>query len=242
MSARNSSSSVIGARSSSDGSLVAHDVSVSRRSLRGGPGPLRGGRRLERCGSSAQAPSKRPDVAVRVPYLSSYRTIFSSHIAVRPLRRPTASDVQSGRRTAVASRLSRVAVTGGEGRRASPRAPRISCSSRRRRVPVDLGAEPEGRAHVALRGGHQRRDRRGRAQPGSPFRAEDARAAASPSSVRERQRAAAREVTIDRRATPSTSRRPSRGIPTQEIYTLSAAAAASEDGTRRLVGVAGDTA
>ena len=55
--------------------------------------------------------------------------------------------------------------------------------------------------------------------------------------VRERQGALRAEVTIAARY-PEEKPAPVSGIPTQEIYTLFGSAVASEDGTRRLVGVA----
>ena len=55
--------------------------------------------------------------------------------------------------------------------------------------------------------------------------------------VRERQRARRAEVTIAARY-PEHKPAPVSGIPTQEIYTLFGSAVASEQGTRRLVGVA----
>jgi GTP cyclohydrolase I/GTP cyclohydrolase-4 len=55
--------------------------------------------------------------------------------------------------------------------------------------------------------------------------------------VRERQRARRAEVTVAARY-PEHKPAPVSGIPTQEIYTLFGSAVASENGTRRLVGVA----
>ena len=76
----------------------------------------------------------------------------------------------------------------------------------------------EGRAHVALRGGRQRGDRRGRAR-----RERRSGRDARPAHRRARARAPGRARaprSRSRRATPSTSRRRSSGIATQEIYTL----------------------
>ena len=87
------------------------------------------------------------------------------------------------------------------------------------------GAAPEGRAHVALRGGRQRGDRRGDpGERGVPRR--DARAADRRARARAAGRADRVEVTISPRATRSTSRRRCRGSETQEIYTLHGSAVA----------------
>ena len=100
---------------------------------------------------------------------------------------------------------------------------------------VDLGPAPEGRAHVALRGGRQRRDRRGdprrerasgprRSPSTSPRRSATARARAAP------------RCALEARY-PEHKPAPHSGIATQEIYTLHGVAVASAAGTRRLIGV-----
>ena len=95
---------------------------------------------------------------------------------------------------------------------------------------------PEGRAHVALRGGRQRRDRRGRPRrerlPGR-----GPRAAASPSScATARTRCAPRSRSP--RATPSTSRPRSPGSRRRRSTRSTARRWRPRTGTRRLVGVA----
>ena len=84
---------------------------------------------------------------------------------------------------------------------------------------VDLGPAAEGRAHVALRGGRQRRDRRGRRSASAAFRAEDLAQHIAETRARAPGRAARRGD--DRRALPGAQAGArSRGITTQEIYTL----------------------
>ena len=100
---------------------------------------------------------------------------------------------------------------------------------------VELGPEPEGRAHVALRGGRQRGDPPGRAGE-SPFRAETL-AEHIAQLVRERQGARRAEVTVEARF-PEYKPAPVSGIETQELYTLHGCAVSTEAGTRRLIGVA----
>ena len=114
----------------------------------------------------------------------------------------------------------------------------------RRRGPALLGslrvrcrpwAESEGRAHVALRGGRERGDPRGRAWGisvpcGDAGRAHRATRARAPG----RRRA---EVTVEARF-PEHKPAPVSGIETQELYTLHGCAVSTEAGTRRLIGVA----
>ena len=136
---------------------------------------------------------------------------------MEPTTIPTAADVQASAPTVHVS-LSRVGVTGVEKviRIGAPGAEqlyyaKLDCF-------VDLGPQPEGRAHVALRGGRQRR---------RSARSSSARPASRPSSspqhiaehVRERQDALRAEVTIAARY-PEHKPAPVSGIPTQEIYTL----------------------
>ena len=148
----------------------------------------------------------------------------------------TAPDVQAQLPT-VHVALSRVGVTGvekviriapdGSGA-ALPRAPRVL----RRPRPA-----PEGRAHVALRGGRQRGDRRGHARrvgASAPRRWPST----SPSSCASARRPRRAEVTIAARY-PEHKPAPVSGIQTQEIYTLlRLAPSPAQRGTRRLVGVA----
>src|SRR3954447_7100303 len=97
------------------------------------------------------------------------------------------------------------------------------------------GAGAEGRAHVAVRGGRQRRHRRGDARRRRLQAEQLAQQIAV--GVRERQGAARAEVTIAARY-PEYKPAPVSGIATQEIYTLLGSAVATARGTRRLVGVA----
>ena len=94
---------------------------------------------------------------------------------------------------------------------------------------------PEGRAHVALRGGRQRGDRRGRARRVT-FRAETSHSGSPSSCASARARCAPRSRS--RRATPSTSRRRSRGSTRRRSTRCYGIAVATERGTRRVVGVA----
>ena len=89
------------------------------------------------------------------------------------------------------------------------------------------------RPHVALRGGRQRGDRRGRARRGASA---EVLAAHIAERVRERQGGLRAEVKISARY-PETVPAPVSGIETQEIYTLFGTAVASERGTRTLTGV-----
>ena len=94
---------------------------------------------------------------------------------------------------------------------------------------------PEGRAHVALRGGRQRGDRRGRARRVDVPRREP-RAARSPSSsASARARCAPRSRSPP--ATPSTSRRPCPGSRRRRSTRCTGWRSPTERGTRRVVGV-----
>ena len=95
-------------------------------------------------------------------------------------------------------------------------------------------ARPEGRAHVALRGGHQRGDRRG--DPRRGLQGRDARRSTSPSACATARRACARR-SRSRRAIPSTSRRRCRARRRRRSTRCSGSAVASARGTRRLIGV-----
>ncbi len=99
---------------------------------------------------------------------------------------------------------------------------------------VDLNPQPGRRPHVALRGGRQRGDRRGRPRRDAARRgARRPHRRARSASARTGMRA---EVTIAARY-PETVPAPASSIPTQEIYTLLGTAVASERGTRTLTGV-----
>ena len=117
------------------------------------------------------------------------------------------------------------------------RARRRAAVLRQARVLRRSRAAAEGRAHVALRGGRQRGDRRGRRSASAAFRAEDARRAHRRARARAPGRAARRGD--DRGALPraqaGAGRRASRRRRSTRCY---GSAVATERGTRRLVGVA----
>ena len=134
----------------------------------------------------------------------SAAAMLASSVMTEPLA--ALEDVQARRPTTHVS-LSRVGVTGVE------KIVRIQANGDEQlfyaqlECFVDLGPEAEGRAHVALRGDRERGDRGGRpgrgrsrprrSRPTSPSECASARAPGAPRSR-------------SRRATPSTSRRPSR--------------------------------
>ena len=171
-------------------------------------------------------PDYRPDSV-----LSSMRWLRDDRPS-SPLDAPTCRRARP--RTAVS--LSRVGVTGVE------KIVRISAQRRRaalpRRARVLRRPQPAAgrRPHVALRGGRERGDRRGRARRGAsrPRRSPPTSPSASASA-----RAACAPRSRSRARYPETSRRRSRACTTQEIYTLFGTAVASERGHAHAVGVAG---
>ena len=143
-------------------------------------------------------------------------------------------DVQS-QRPSVQLSLSRVGVTGVE------KVIRLNHERRRAAVlgPLRVRRRPrprsEGRAHVALRGGHQRGDRRGRARR-VDVQGRDARRAHRAARARPARARAAPRSTVEARF-PEHKPAPVSGIQTQELYTLHGSAICTELGTRRLIGV-----
>ena len=153
------------------------------------------------------------DVAARYP--GREPSVRRGSVATLPARCPTPCsphrrpDVQAAAGRAPRQPLPRRGHRRREGHPHPRRTAPSSSSHAQLECFVDLGPAAEGRAHVALRGGRQRRDRRGDPRRGD-LQGRDARRSTSPSACASaRARAAPRSRSP--RATPSTSRRPSPG-------------------------------
>ena len=123
-----------------------------------------------------------------------------------------------------------------EGDPAAPGRMPSSCSRRAFECVVDLGPEPEGRAHVAVRGGRQRGDRRGRPRRGD-VQGRDARAS-SVAAARPRAARARGAPRSRRGALPRAQAGAGLGDPRpRSSYTLHGSAICTDAGTRRMIGV-----